>query len=120
MTNNTSCVSGPLTGPAKVSQGTQGLTPCTPLGCMMLIWQVTPDLTGMHAVVLGSSNVVGKPMAALLLEARATVAVADVHMPDAEHLEGRYGPSPLTFDHGLQSLQALIHDLLCVHQQFPR
>lgn len=71
----------------KVSQGAEtALTPCTPLGCMKLIKHVAPDLTGMNAVVLGSSNIVGKPMAALLLAARATVTVAHVHTRDTAFL----------------------------------
>ncbi len=71
----------------KVSQGgTNALAPCTPLGCMMLIKSVAPDLTGMNAVVLGSSNIVGKPMAALLLAARATVTVAHIHTRDTPFL----------------------------------
>lgn len=70
----------------KVSQGASGLAPCTPLGCLMLIKDVAPDLTGMNAVVLGSSNIVGKPMAALLLEARATVTVAHIHTRDTPFL----------------------------------
>lgn len=70
----------------RVSQGAAALTPCTPLGCMMLIKQLAPDLTGMNAVVLGSSNIVGKPMAALLLAERATVTVAHVHTRDTPFL----------------------------------
>ena len=70
----------------RVSQGASALTPCTPLGCMMLIKQQAPDLTGMNAVVLGSSNIVGKPMAALLLAERATVTVAHVHTRDTPFL----------------------------------
>ncbi|WP_165191514.1 bifunctional 5,10-methylenetetrahydrofolate dehydrogenase/5,10-methenyltetrahydrofolate cyclohydrolase [Caulobacter soli] len=71
----------------KVSQGgVNALTPCTPLGCMMLIKSVAPDLTGMNAVVLGSSNIVGKPMAALLLAERATVTVAHIHTRDTPFL----------------------------------
>ena len=70
----------------RVSQGASALTPCTPLGCMMLIKQLAPDLTGMNAVVLGSSNIVGKPMAALLLAERATVTVAHVHTRDTPFL----------------------------------
>ncbi|AOH84336.1 bifunctional methylenetetrahydrofolate dehydrogenase/methenyltetrahydrofolate cyclohydrolase [Sphingomonas panacis] len=71
----------------KVAQGgAGGLTPCTPLGCLMLIKSVAPDLTGMNAVVLGSSNIVGKPMAALLLAERATVTVAHIHTRDTPFL----------------------------------
>lgn len=70
----------------RVSQGASGLVPCTPLGCLQLIKSVAPDLTGMNAVVLGSSNIVGKPMAALLLAERATVTVAHVHTRDTPFL----------------------------------
>jgi methylenetetrahydrofolate dehydrogenase (NADP+)/methenyltetrahydrofolate cyclohydrolase len=69
-----------------LSQGSEGLVPCTPLGCLQLIKTVIPDLTGMNAVVLGSSNIVGKPMAALLLAERATVTMAHVHTRDTAFL----------------------------------
>ena len=56
--------------------GAGGLTPCTPLGSMILIRSVQPDLRGLHAVVVGRSNIVGKPMAQLLLAADCTVTIA--------------------------------------------
>ncbi len=65
-----------------LSQGSEGLIPCTPLGCLKIIKSVIPDLTGAHAVVIGSSNIVGKPMASLLLSERATVTQAHVHTRD--------------------------------------
>ena len=65
-----------------LSQGAEGLIPCTPSGCMKIIQSVVPDLTGSHAVVIGSSNIIGKPMAALLLEARATVTQTHIHTRD--------------------------------------
>ena len=65
-----------------LSQGAEGLIPCTPLGCMKIIESIFPDLTGQHAVVICSSNIVGKPMAALLLEARATVTMTHIHTRD--------------------------------------
>ncbi len=49
------------------------LVPCTPLGCVMLLKDRLGDLSGMHAVVLGRSNIVGRPMAQLLLQANCTV-----------------------------------------------
>ncbi len=55
--------------------GTAGLVPCTPEGCMILLRSACPDLAGAEAVVLGRSNIVGKPMAALLLAANCTVTV---------------------------------------------
>ena len=53
-----------------------GLVPCTPQGCMLLLRQAKPSLSGAHAVVLGRSQIVGKPVAALLLGADCTVTVA--------------------------------------------
>ena len=50
--------------------------PCTPLGCMMLIREVLPDLAGKRALVIGRSNIVGKPMAQLLLQNDCTVTIA--------------------------------------------
>lgn len=55
--------------------GTPGFRPCTPYGCMKLIESTGIDLRGKHAVVIGRSNTVGKPMALLLLQANATVTV---------------------------------------------
>jgi methylenetetrahydrofolate dehydrogenase (NADP+)/methenyltetrahydrofolate cyclohydrolase len=53
-----------------------GFTPCTPMGCMVLLRRVLPNLKGKRAVVIGRSNIVGKPMAYLLQEANATVTLA--------------------------------------------
>ncbi len=55
--------------------GTPGFRPCTPFGCMKLIDSTGIDLKGKHAVVIGRSNTVGKPMALLLLQANATVTI---------------------------------------------
>lgn len=63
----------------RLAQGSEGLIPCTPLGCMTIIKSIIPDLTGAHTVVIGNSNIVGKPMAALLLSERATVVQTHVH-----------------------------------------
>ena len=52
------------------------LTPCTPLGSMLLLKDAHGDLTGLHAVVIGRSNLVGKPIAQLLLQANCTVTMA--------------------------------------------
>jgi methylenetetrahydrofolate dehydrogenase (NADP+)/methenyltetrahydrofolate cyclohydrolase len=52
------------------------LVPCTPLGCLMLLKDVLGDLAGLRALVLGRSNIVGKPMAALLLGEHCTVTIA--------------------------------------------
>ncbi|WP_068085473.1 bifunctional 5,10-methylenetetrahydrofolate dehydrogenase/5,10-methenyltetrahydrofolate cyclohydrolase [Novosphingobium rosa] len=62
----------------RLSTGTDGLVPCTPLGCMMLIDTVIDDLRGKHAVVIGKSNIVGKPIAMLLLERECTVTVTHI------------------------------------------
>jgi methylenetetrahydrofolate dehydrogenase (NADP+)/methenyltetrahydrofolate cyclohydrolase len=55
--------------------GLPGFRPCTPFGCMKLIESTGIDLRGKHAVVIGRSNTVGKPMALMLLQANATVTV---------------------------------------------
>jgi methylenetetrahydrofolate dehydrogenase (NADP+)/methenyltetrahydrofolate cyclohydrolase len=60
----------------KLSVGRESLVPCTPMGCEMLIRDRVPELAGRSAVVLGRSNIVGKPMAQLLLRADCTVTVA--------------------------------------------
>jgi methylenetetrahydrofolate dehydrogenase (NADP+)/methenyltetrahydrofolate cyclohydrolase len=59
-----------------------GFRPCTPYGCMKLIASTGYDLRGKHAVVIGRSNTVGKPMALLLLQANATVTVCHSGTPD--------------------------------------
>jgi methylenetetrahydrofolate dehydrogenase (NADP+)/methenyltetrahydrofolate cyclohydrolase len=60
----------------RLSVGQQGFVPCTPLGCLMLLEDHLGDLSGLEAVVIGRSNIVGKPMAQLLTEANATVTIA--------------------------------------------
>ena len=60
----------------RLSVGQSGFVPCTPLGCMMLLADQLGDLSGLEAVVIGRSNIVGKPMAQLLLDANATVTIA--------------------------------------------
>src|SRR5450830_1261606 len=62
--------------------GAPGFRPCTPYGCMKLIESTGVDLRGKHAVVIGRSNTVGKPMALLLLQANATVTVCHSATPD--------------------------------------
>ncbi|RMF12430.1 MAG: bifunctional methylenetetrahydrofolate dehydrogenase/methenyltetrahydrofolate cyclohydrolase FolD [Alphaproteobacteria bacterium] len=56
--------------------GGRGMVPCTPLGCLMLIQSVREDLSGARALVVGRSNIVGKPMALLLMGENATVTIA--------------------------------------------
>src|SRR3546814_16492894 len=60
----------------RLNAGMPALAPCTPTGCMMLLKDRLGDLSGLRALVLGRSNIVGKPMAALLLQANCTVTVA--------------------------------------------
>ncbi len=62
--------------------GQPGLRPCTPYGCMKLIESTGEPVRGRHAVVIGRSNTVGKPMALLLLQAHATVTVCHSATPD--------------------------------------
>jgi methylenetetrahydrofolate dehydrogenase (NADP+) / methenyltetrahydrofolate cyclohydrolase len=65
--------------------GLPGFRPCTPYGCMKLIESTGVDLRGKHAVVIGRSNTVGKPMALLLLQAHATVTICHSKTPDLAH-----------------------------------
>jgi methylenetetrahydrofolate dehydrogenase (NADP+)/methenyltetrahydrofolate cyclohydrolase len=60
----------------RLASGLAGLVPCTPLGCLMLLKDRLGDLAGRRAVVVGRSNIVGKPMAALLIGESCTVTVA--------------------------------------------
>lgn len=55
--------------------GEKGMVPCTPLGSLMLLQDVVDDLSGKHAVIVGRSNIVGKPMALLLLQQHCTVTI---------------------------------------------
>jgi methylenetetrahydrofolate dehydrogenase (NADP+)/methenyltetrahydrofolate cyclohydrolase len=59
-----------------IATGSGGIAPCTPLGSMLLLESVRSDLSGLDAVIVGRSNIVGKPMAQLLLGAGCTVTVA--------------------------------------------
>ena len=60
----------------KLATGGDGMIPCTPLGCLMLLKDRLGDLSGKRAIVLGRSNIVGKPMAQLLLRESCTVTIA--------------------------------------------
>lgn len=66
----------------RLMTGQEGLVPCTPSGCMLLLKEVLPSLAGMHAVVVGRSNIVGKPVAQLLLQADCTVTIAHSRTTD--------------------------------------
>lgn len=60
----------------RLSVGADALAPCTPAGCLLLLRAHLGDLTGLHAVVVGRSNIVGKPVAQLLLREHCTVTIA--------------------------------------------
>ena len=60
----------------RLATGLHGFVPCTPLGCLMLLKDQLGDLSGLDAVVIGRSNIVGKPMAQLLIAESCTVTVA--------------------------------------------
>jgi methylenetetrahydrofolate dehydrogenase (NADP+)/methenyltetrahydrofolate cyclohydrolase len=69
----------------RLSTGTGGIVPCTPLGVMILLQSVIDDFKGKDAVVIGKSNIVGKPVANLLLDAECTVTVTHIYthnLPD--------------------------------------
>ena len=59
----------------RLAIGAEGFVPCTPLGCLMLLQDIHPRLAGLEAVVVGRSNIVGKPMAQLLLQQSCTVTI---------------------------------------------
>jgi len=59
-----------------LSAGNEALVPCTPYGCYLLLKEVVSDLSGLHAVIIGRSNINGKPMAQLLLKEDCTVTIA--------------------------------------------
>ncbi|RPF71056.1 bifunctional methylenetetrahydrofolate dehydrogenase/methenyltetrahydrofolate cyclohydrolase FolD [Aurantiacibacter spongiae] len=63
----------------RLSTGTGGIVPCTPLGVMMMLETVIDRFEGLDAVVIGKSNIVGKPIANLLLDAECTVTVTHIH-----------------------------------------
>ena len=61
-------------------------TPCTPLGCYLMLKKTVPDLKGMHAVIIGRSNIVGKPMAQLLLEESCTISIVHSKTKNIEEM----------------------------------
>lgn len=69
----------------RLATGQAAMVPCTPLGCLMLLRDRLGDLSGLNALVIGRSNIVGKPMAQLLLRDNATVTIA--------HSRSRYLPA---------------------------
>lgn len=70
----------------KLAIGQDSLVPCTPQGCIILLKTVLKDLTGKNAIILGRSNIVGKPMAHLLLRENCTVTIAHSKTKDIEKL----------------------------------
>jgi len=78
-----------LTNVGRLSIGADGIVPCTPLGSLMLLKEHLGDLSGKNAVVVGRSNIVGKPMAALLLQQSCTVTITHSRTHDlASHCRG--------------------------------
>ena len=73
----------------RLSIGLDALVPCTPLGCLILLQRTLGDLNGKDAVVVGRSNIVGKPMAQLLLKENCTVTVAHSRTKDLPDVVGR-------------------------------
>jgi len=73
----------------RLASGLPGLVPCTPLGCVMLAKTVHASLAGLEAVVVGRSNIVGKPVAQLLLAENATVTIAHSKTRDLPAVCGR-------------------------------
>ncbi len=66
----------------RLTTGLDGFVPCTPLGIMKLLQEYKIDVQGMNACVVGASNIVGKPMASLLLNANATVDICHIYTKD--------------------------------------
>lgn len=73
----------------KLQIGLPGPVSCTPLGCLMLLRDTLPSLAGLHAVIIGRSNLVGKPMAQLLLRENCTVTVAHSKSRDLPGIVGQ-------------------------------
>ncbi len=74
------------TNAGRLAIGLPGLVPCTPLGCLLLLKDQLGDMHGQHAVVIGASNLVGKPLALLLLAEGCTVSIAHIHTRDTAAL----------------------------------
>ncbi|MDT4832025.1 Bifunctional protein FolD protein [compost metagenome] len=73
-----------VTNTGRLAAGMDALVPCTPAGVMILIKSVRAELAGLNALVVGASNIVGKPMARLLLRERCTVTIAHSKTTDLE------------------------------------
>ena len=68
-----------------LSSGYDSIVPCTPLGCLLLIKKIEPNLLGKHAVIIGRSNLNGKPMAQLLLKENCTVTIVHSKTKDLQN-----------------------------------
>ena len=68
-----------------LSSGYDSIVPCTPLGCLLLIKKIEPNLVGKHAVIIGRSNLNGKPMAQLLLKENCTVTIVHSKTNDLQN-----------------------------------
>ena len=68
-----------------LSSGYNSIVPCTPLGCLLLIKKIEPNLAGKHAVIIGRSNLNGKPMAQLLLKENCTVTIVHSKTNDLQN-----------------------------------
>ena len=68
-----------------LSAGYDSIVPCTPLGCLLLIKKIEPNLAGKHAVIVGRSNLNGKPMAQLLLKENCTVTIVHSKTNDLQN-----------------------------------
>jgi methylenetetrahydrofolate dehydrogenase (NADP+)/methenyltetrahydrofolate cyclohydrolase len=66
----------------RLALGEDAIVPCTPLGCLILLREVLPNMAGKRALVIGRSNIVGKPMAQLLLQSDCTVTIAHSRTKD--------------------------------------
>lgn len=73
----------------RLATGLDGFVPCTPLGCLRLLEATLGDISGAEAIVIGRSNIVGRPMASLLISASATVTVAHSRSRDLPALTRR-------------------------------
>ena len=73
----------------RLATGQKALVPCTPVGCVILAKRAQADLTGLNAVVIGRSNIVGKPVAQLLLQENCTVTVAHSRTKNLPEVVGR-------------------------------
>jgi methylenetetrahydrofolate dehydrogenase (NADP+)/methenyltetrahydrofolate cyclohydrolase len=82
----------------RLATGQDSLVPCTPFGCLLLLQDQLGDLSGLNAVVVGRSNIVGKPMAQLLLQQSCTVTIA--------HSRTRDKPGATVIDVGINRVPA--------------